>query len=71
MGGHNERTCRDASQRETRRQLTEIYRHRHMYEDKVQQLLHQDIEVRTHQSLNVTRNWIATNVNILRDSIVG
>ena len=66
--GHNERTRRDASQRETRRQLTEIYRHRHMYDDSVQQLLHQDIEDHMHQSLNVTKNWIATNANIFRDS---
>jgi hypothetical protein len=50
--GHNEQSRREASKRDVRRHLAEIYRHRPMYEAKVQSLLHRGV---------VTKNWLLIN----------
>jgi hypothetical protein len=67
--GHNEQSRKEASKREVRRQLTEIYRHRPMYEAKVQSLLHRDVEEHEQQSFGVTKNWLSINAPIFRESL--
>jgi hypothetical protein len=66
--GRDERTRKEASQRETQRQLSEIYRYRTMYEDNVQQLLHRNAAEHSHQPISVTKNWIAMNTTIFHES---
>ena len=66
--GHDARTQAEASAREVRRQLADIYRHRSMYEPQVQQLLHRNIEDHNQHALAVTKNWLSANASIFRES---
>ena len=66
--GRDERTRKEASQRETQRQLSEIYRYRTMYEVNVQQLLHRSAAEHSHQPISVTKNWMAMNTKIFSES---
>jgi hypothetical protein len=67
--GHDARSQAEASKREVRRQLADIYRHRTMYEARVQQLLHRDLEEHKEQhSFGVTKNWLSSNAPIFRES---
>ena len=54
--------------REVRRQLSEIYRHRTLYETHVQKILHADVTDHEQHSLRVTQNWLSMNAPIFRDS---
>ena len=66
--GHDERTRAEASRRKVRRQLTEIYRNRSLYEEHVQRLLYTNITEHEHHSLGVTKNWLSINAPIFRES---
>jgi hypothetical protein len=49
-------------------ELSEIYRHRTLYETHVQKLLHADVMDHEQHSLRVTQNWLSMNAPIFRDS---
>ncbi|KAI2510586.1 hypothetical protein MHU86_3854 [Fragilaria crotonensis] len=66
--GHDERTRQEASKRKVRQELHEIYQNRSMYDTNVQNLLHQDAEEHARQPLRITKNWIAINKPIFRES---
>ena len=67
--GHNEQSRKEASKRDVRRQLTEIYRHRSMYDAKVQSLLHRDVEDHEQHCFGVAKNWLLIYVPIFRASL--
>ena len=66
--GHDERTKAEASKREVRSQLTEIYRRRSMYEANVQKLLHREVGDHEQHSLGVVKNWLSINAPIFKES---
>jgi hypothetical protein len=66
--GHDLRTQTEASKREVRRQLSDIYRNRTMYDTQVQQLLHRDVSDHDQHTLSVTKNWLSANIPIFRES---
>ena len=66
--GHDERTKAEASRRDVRRQLEEIYRNRSLYEENVQRLLHHNVTEHEQHSLGVTKNWLSINAPIFRES---
>jgi hypothetical protein len=66
--GHDERSRTEATKREVRYQLANIYRHRNMYESHVQRLLHRDPSSHDQHALSVTKNWLSINTPIFRES---
>lgn len=67
--GHDRRTQEAAERREVSRQLEEIYRQRMQYEPRVQSLLLPDVQEHLLRPTWVTRNWLATNAGIFRESM--
>ena len=66
--GFDATTRAEASRREVRRNLNDIYRNRNMYEEHVQQLLLHDVEDHERFHVKVTKNWISLNAPIFRES---
>ena len=69
LHGHNATTRTQAQRRETQRQLEEIYSQRSFMEPQVQALLLASPEAHTTQTVSTTRNWIATNRNVFKNSV--
>ena len=66
---HNTAKRTQAMRRETQRELETIYRQRPFMEPQVQALLLESPDVHTTQPVSTTRNWIATNRNVFRNSV--
>jgi exonuclease III len=69
LHGHNTATRTQAMRRETQRELENIYRQRPFMEPQVQALLLESPEAHTTQPVSTTRNWIATNRSVFRNSV--
>jgi hypothetical protein len=69
LHGNEISTTNQSIQQETKRQLNDIYQHRHMYEPQVQALLYQDVNDHDKHPIIVTRNWLATNRGIFSESL--
>jgi hypothetical protein len=67
--GHNTDTRIQAMRRETQRELKDIFRQQPFMEPHVQALLLESPEAHTTQPVSTTRNWIATNRTVLRNSV--
>jgi hypothetical protein len=59
----------EAIRQEVRRQLDGIYRNRQLLEPSVQELLYDQQEEHERQNPIVTRNWLAQNARLFKDSI--
>ena len=69
LHGHNATTRTQAQRRETQRQLEEIYSQRNFMEPQVQALLLASPEAHRTQPVSTTRNWIATNRTVFKNSV--
>ncbi len=66
--GNDSKTRAEATRREVRRALTEIYQHHNMYEANVRTLLQRNVEDHERQAVQETRNWLTLNAPIFRES---
>jgi hypothetical protein len=58
-----------ATRHEVRRQLDIIYQNRHLMEPSVQELLYEQPEDHERQQTTTTKNWLAQNAQLFKDSI--
>ena len=69
LHGHDAVTRAQAQRREVRRQLDLVYQQRPFMEPSVQELLMENAEAHTAQPLTQTRNWLAQNAGLFKESI--
>ena len=67
--GRDAATCTQAERREVERELRAIYDSQHPFKPRVQELLYREVHEHMHRPLWVTRNWLATNTPLFRESM--
>jgi hypothetical protein len=69
LHGHTETERNEAIRRDVRRELEVVYQNRHLMEPSIQDLLFAQPEDHERQQLTTTRNWLAQNTPIFKESI--
>jgi hypothetical protein len=69
LHGHDAVTRAQAQRREVQRQLDLVYQQRPFMEPSVQELVMENAEAHTAQPLTHTRNWLAPNAGLFKESI--